>query len=88
MCIFLRYLLCSEMSMNTVHYVSCTCIGCICVHVFELQCIHTLSHTSLGQEVATEWGKECVSAVQSENHSVKFEEEISRHYNLLGGDAL
>ena len=57
MCLFLRYLPCSEMSMNTVHCVSCTCIGCICVHVFELQCIHTLSHTSLGQEVATEWGK-------------------------------
>jgi len=31
--------------------------------------------------------EECVSAVQSENHSVKFEEEISGHYNLLGGDA-
>jgi len=33
-------------------------------------------------------GEECVSAVQSENHSVKFEKEISRPYNLLGGDAL
>ena len=87
MCNFLRYLPCSEMSMNTVHYVSCTCIGCICVHVFELQCIHSLTHTSLGQELATEWGKS-VSAVQSENLSVKFEEEISRHYSLLGGDAL
>jgi len=33
-------------------------------------------------------GEECVSAVQSENHSVKFEKEISRPYSLLGGDAL
>jgi len=59
--------------MHWVHI--CTC--------FELQCIHTLSHTSLGQE----WGKS-VSAVQSENHSVKFEKEISGPYNPLGGDAL
>jgi len=47
--------------MNTVQYVFCTCIGCICVHVFELQCIHTLGHTSLGQDVATERGRVCVS---------------------------
>jgi hypothetical protein len=35
MCVFLRYLPCSELSMNTVQYIFCTCIGCIFVHVLS-----------------------------------------------------